>query len=54
MSVKKKLLLIMILISFVPLILLSVISVRYLSAELDKETINQCKELAIEVNLQIN
>jgi methyl-accepting chemotaxis protein len=54
MSVKKKLLLIMILISFVPLILLSVISVRYLSAELEKETINQCKELAIEVNLQIN
>lgn len=54
MSVKKKLLLIMILISFIPLILLSVISVRYLSTELEKETINQCKELAIEVNLQIN
>ena len=54
MSVKKKLLIIMILISFIPLILLSVISVRYLSAELEKETINQCKELAIEVNLQIN
>lgn len=54
MSVKKRLLLIMILISFIPLILLSVISVRYLSAELEKETINQCKELAMEVNLQIN
>ncbi len=54
MSVKKKLLIIMIVISFIPLILLSVISVRYLSTELEKETINQCRELAIEVNLQIN
>ncbi len=54
MSVKKKLLVIMLVISFIPLILLSVISVRYLSSELEKETINQCKELAIEVNLQIN
>ena len=54
MSVKKKLLLIMISISFIPLIILSVISVRYLSTALEKETINQCKELAMEVDLQMN
>ncbi|MBP2630599.1 MAG: methyl-accepting chemotaxis sensory transducer with Cache sensor [Firmicutes bacterium] len=54
MSVKKKLLLIMISISFIPLIILSVISVRYLSTELEKETINQCKEIAMEVDLQMN
>ncbi len=54
MSVKKKLLLIMISISFIPLIILSVISVRYLSTELEKEAINQCKELAMEVDMQMD
>ncbi|MBU2699389.1 methyl-accepting chemotaxis protein [Sporomusaceae bacterium BoRhaA] len=54
MSVKKKLLLIMILISFIPLILLSVMSVQYLGKVLEQETINQCRELANEAKLQID
>jgi methyl-accepting chemotaxis protein len=54
MSVKKKLLIIMMLMSFIPLIVLSVVSVRYLSTKLEEETINQCEDLAENVNLQIN
>jgi methyl-accepting chemotaxis protein len=54
MSIKKKLLLLMILISFIPLILLSVISVRYLSKAIEEETISQCSELATGVKLQID
>lgn len=44
----------MILISFIPLILLSAISIRYLSKALEEETLNQCRELADEVKLQID
>lgn len=54
MNVKKKLLIIMVLISFIPLIIVSAISVNYLSSELEKGTIEQCKEYATEVDLQIN
>ncbi len=54
MSIKKKLVFIMLLISFVPLILLSVISIRYLSRSLEEETINQCQQQVDEINLQIN
>lgn len=44
----------MMLISFIPLVLLSVISIRYLNKSLEEETTNQCKELAAEVKLQID
>ncbi|WP_110955552.1 methyl-accepting chemotaxis protein [Anaerosinus massiliensis] len=54
MSVKKKLLLIMLSISCIPLIILSVISVRYLGNQLEEETINQCREIAVGVDFQMN
>jgi len=44
----------MLLVSFIPLILLSVISIQFLSKSLETETINQCKELAETTRLQID
>ena len=54
MSIRKKLILMMVLISFIPLVLLSGISIRYLSKSLEEETISQCRELANGVKLQID
>lgn len=54
MNIKKKLLLIMLLISVIPLITISTISIKYLSSELEKNAISQCQEYATEVHLQIN
>jgi len=54
MSIKRKLVLIMLLLSFVPLALLSVISIRYLSNSLEEAAINQTRELTNEVKLQID
>jgi len=54
MNIKKKLILIMILISFIPLVILSLISIQYLSKSLEEETLNQCRELSGEVKLQID
>lgn len=53
-SINKKQVLIMILLSFIPLVLLSAISTHYLRKSLEEETINQCRELATEVKLQID
>ncbi|MDR3564278.1 MAG: methyl-accepting chemotaxis protein [Negativicutes bacterium] len=52
MSIKKKLIMIMLLISFVPLVLLSAVSIRYLGKSLEEETITQCRQLVNEVKLQ--
>ncbi|XER10325.1 Methyl-accepting chemotaxis protein McpA [Sporomusa aerivorans] len=54
MSVKKKLIFIMLLISFIPLVLMSAISIQYLSKSLEQETITQCEEVAGNVQLKIN
>jgi len=54
MSIRKKLILMMVLISFIPLVLLSAISIRYLSKSLEEETISQCRESANGVKLQID
>lgn len=53
MNINKKQVLIMILFSFIPLVLLSAISTYYLSKSLEEESINQCRELATEVKMQI-
>jgi methyl-accepting chemotaxis protein len=54
MSIKKKLITIMLLISFIPLVLLSTTMIRYLSKSLEEEKITQFKEIASEVKLQID
>ncbi|MDF2569460.1 MAG: methyl-accepting chemotaxis sensory transducer with Cache sensor [Sporomusa sp.] len=54
MSLKKKLVFIMLLISFIPLVLMSTISIQYLGKSLEEETVNQCGELASQVQLKIN
>jgi methyl-accepting chemotaxis protein len=54
MSIKKKLVIIMLLISFIPLVLLSTILIRYLGKSLEEEKISQFKEIAAEVKLQID
>lgn len=54
MNIKKKLLAIMILISFIPLIVFSGVAVQYLGKTLETEIIGECREQAIGVKLQIN
>lgn len=54
MSIKKKLVLIIILLTFIPLILLSLISTHFLSDSLEEAAINQCRELTMGVKLQID
>lgn len=54
MSIKKKLIIMMTLISLVPLLLLSLAALHYLSGTLENETAAQCREVAQEVNLQID
>jgi methyl-accepting chemotaxis protein len=54
MNIQKKLILIMLVVSFIPLVLLSGISARYYSNSLEEETIAQCREMANEVKLQID
>jgi len=44
----------MMLVSLLPLLILSLISIQYLSKSLEEETINQCKQSANEVKLQID
>ncbi len=54
MSIRKRLVLIMTLLSFVPLLLMSAISSHYLSKSLEEETLRQCQEIAGKVRLEIN
>ncbi|MDR3590672.1 MAG: methyl-accepting chemotaxis protein [Negativicutes bacterium] len=54
MKIRTKLVVIMVLLSFIPLVTLSFISIRYLSTTLEEETINQCRELTGELQLQID
>ncbi|SDF72344.1 methyl-accepting chemotaxis protein [Sporomusa acidovorans] len=54
MSLKKKLVFIMLAISLMPLVVMSVIATRYLSQSLEQETITQCGELTGKVQLKIN
>jgi len=54
MNLKKKLVIIMLLISFIPLVLLSTVLIRYLSTSLEEAAISQLREIAFGVKLQID
>ncbi|HEY3426272.1 MAG TPA: methyl-accepting chemotaxis protein [Negativicutes bacterium] len=53
MSFRKKLVIIMLLISFVPLVLLSSFSLYYFSKSMEDETIDRCREMNAQVQAQI-
>ena len=51
---QKKLLLILLTISLIPILIISVIAVKFLSSELEQAAINQSREYSTEVLLQID
>lgn len=54
MSIQKKIILIILMVSCIPLLLLSVISINYVTRSVEEETINQNKLLVSNVKLEIN
>lgn len=54
MSIKKKLITMMVTLSIIPLLLLSVISLKYLSKSLEEEAISQCREVVAGTKLEVN
>jgi len=53
MNIKKKIIAIMVLMTFIPLVLLSVISINYLAKAIEEETIKQCREQTANVKLEV-